>query len=83
MVKKWVKLIMKRKFKQWWSSIPPISTKRTVTSHLYWTQTDQTYDVGNQSPGLGQVHTYVGVKPVNEILTLPLLITGSPTVMHI
>jgi len=30
-------LIMKRKFKQWWSSIPPISTKWTITSHLYWT----------------------------------------------
>jgi len=29
---------MKRKFKQWWSSIPPISTKRTITSHLNWTQ---------------------------------------------
>ena len=28
---------MKRKFKQWWSSIPPISTKRTINSHLNWT----------------------------------------------
>jgi hypothetical protein len=29
----------KRKFKQWywWSSIPPISTKQTITSHLNWT----------------------------------------------
>ena len=26
--------IMKRKFKQWWSSTPPTSTKRTITSHL-------------------------------------------------
>ena len=26
--------IMKRKFKQQWSTIPPISTKRTITSHL-------------------------------------------------
>jgi len=26
--------IMKRIFKQWWSSIPPTSTKRTITSHL-------------------------------------------------
>ena len=26
--------IMKRKFIQWWSSIPPISTKRAITSHL-------------------------------------------------
>jgi hypothetical protein len=24
--------------KQWWSSIPPISTKRSITSHLSWTQ---------------------------------------------
>ena len=28
--------IMKRKFKQWWSTIPSISTKRTITSHLTW-----------------------------------------------
>ena len=27
-------VIMKRKFKQWWSSIPPILTKQTITSHL-------------------------------------------------
>jgi len=25
---------MKRKFKQWWSTIPPISTKWTIISHL-------------------------------------------------
>jgi hypothetical protein len=25
---------MKRKFKQQWTAIPPISTKRTITSHL-------------------------------------------------
>ena len=25
---------MKRKFKQWWSTTPSISTKRTITSHL-------------------------------------------------
>ena len=29
--------VIKRKFKQWWSSIPPISTKRTTISHLNWT----------------------------------------------
>jgi len=23
------------KFKQWWSTIPPISTKRTITSRLH------------------------------------------------
>jgi len=25
---------MKRKFKQWWSTIPPISTKLTIYYHL-------------------------------------------------
>ena len=25
---------MKRKFKQWWSTIPPISTKQTILSEL-------------------------------------------------
>jgi hypothetical protein len=32
---------MKRKFKQWWSIISPISTKWTVTSHLSWTHWTQ------------------------------------------
>jgi len=27
---------MKRKFKQWWSSIPPISAEQTITLHLNW-----------------------------------------------
>jgi hypothetical protein len=26
--------IMKRKFKQWWSTIPPIATKQTITSRF-------------------------------------------------
>jgi hypothetical protein len=26
--------LMKIEFKQWWSTIPPISTKQTITSHL-------------------------------------------------
>jgi hypothetical protein len=43
--------IMKRKYKQWWSTIPSISTKRTITSHL---NSLNTYDVGNPDPGLGQ-----------------------------
>jgi len=43
---------MKWKIKQWWSSIPPISTKWTITSHLSWTHWSWTqkkptiYDVG-------------------------------------
>jgi len=34
---------MKRMFKQWWSSIPPISTKRTITTQLNWTHRTQKY----------------------------------------
>jgi len=27
-------MIMRRQFKQWWSTFTPISTKRTIASHL-------------------------------------------------
>jgi len=40
------------------STIPSISTKRTITSHLNSLSTKEgrttTYNVGNPSPGLGQ-----------------------------
>ena len=40
---------MERKLTQWWSSSPPISTKRTITSHLNCTYrayiNTKTYDV--------------------------------------
>jgi hypothetical protein len=38
-----------------------------------------TYGVGNPGPGLGQAQKCHRVKPVNP----PLLITGSPTSIHI
>ena len=39
---------MKTKLKQWWSPIPPISTKWTITSHLKsWNIKTLTYEVGN------------------------------------
>jgi len=41
---------MKRKFKQEWSTIPSISTKRTITSHinsLNIQKNDQIWHVGN------------------------------------
>ena len=51
--------IMKRKFKPRWSSILPISTKRTFTSHLSLIEKRKrkkraTYDVGNPGPRLRQ-----------------------------
>jgi hypothetical protein len=55
-----------------WSPMPPISTKRTTTSHLNSLKKKKTtvYDVGNQGPALGHAHKYVGVKLVNGIPTL-------------
>jgi hypothetical protein len=47
---------MKRKFKQWWSLIPPrsISTKQTITSDLTEHKKTTIYYIGNPSPCLGQ-----------------------------
>jgi hypothetical protein len=63
------------KFNQWWSSIPQILTKRTITSHLNWTYWSQkinkTYVVVNPRPSLWQVQQCGCVKPVNGIPTLP------------
>ena len=63
--------VWKRNFKQYWATILPISTKRTITSHHNWTQNTTTYDVGNPGPGLGQAHKCGRVKPVNGIPILP------------
>jgi hypothetical protein len=58
---------MKRQFKQEWSTIPPISTKRTITTQhsLIEQNKDTTHDVGNTGHGLRQEHQCGGVKPVN------------------
>jgi hypothetical protein len=47
--------IIQRKFKQCWSTFPPISTKQTTTFYLKSLNTKKitTYDDGNPSPGLG------------------------------
>ena len=36
---------MKRKFKQWWSTIPSTSTKQTITSHLNPLSTKKTHNI--------------------------------------
>ena len=59
----------KRKFKQWWSSIPPVSTKRTITSHLNWTHwTHKDHDMWRlESRSWVRTDTNMcGVKSVNE-----------------
>jgi hypothetical protein len=46
-------------------TIPPISTKWTITSHLIENTT--TYDVGNPNLVLGQAQKCDRITPVNEI----------------
>ena len=79
------RVLMKRNFKQRWSTIPPMSTKRTIAFHLnsLKTKMNMTNDVGHQGRSLGQAQKCGGVKLVNAIPTLPLLITVSTTTIHI
>ena len=48
-------ILMKRKLKQWLSTIPSISTKRTFASHLNSLNITKTviYDVGKSRSSLG------------------------------
>ena len=66
---------MKRKSDQCWSTIPPISIKRTTTSPLKSLNIKKimTKDVRNPGPGLGQTQKCVRVKPVNGIPAFPPL----------
>ena len=61
---------MKRKF----YTIPPISVKRKITTHLNWTHWTQKIsrhnDVGKSDRGLGQAHKFGGVKPIVHVLML-------------
>jgi hypothetical protein len=74
---------MQRKLKRWWSTIPLILTKLTITSHLSLNaEKTMTYDIGHPCDGMGQVQKWVGVKPVNRIPN-NLLISGSPMAIRI
>jgi hypothetical protein len=69
-------LILKIKLKHWWTTIPPMWTKWTITFHLKLLNMNKTtiYDVENPGPGLGQAHTRGVVKPVNGITNSLILI---------
>ena len=59
--------IMKRKFKQWRSTILPTSTNQTITSDIKSLNIKKTmiYDGGNPGPGLRQAQKCGGVKLVH------------------
>ena len=67
--KKQLILNYERIFKEWWSTIPLISTKRILISHLNSLNTKIPYFVGNPGTILGQAYTYGGVKSINGIPT--------------
>jgi len=52
--------IMKRNFKQWLSTVPPISTKRTTNKQMK-TKKPTTYGVRNADPDWEQAPYYWGV----------------------
>jgi hypothetical protein len=60
---------MKRKFEKRWSTIPPLSTTRSTTSHLKSlnTKNTTTYADGYQGSCLGQTQRCGLIKPVNVI----------------
>ena len=65
---------MKRKFKQWWSLIQPLSTKRTITSHLnwtHWTKIKTTTWCWKSRSWLRRCKKCCRIKAVSEISTLP------------
>jgi len=66
---------MKRRFKQCWSTILPISTIETIISHLKSLniKNTPTYGIGDPDPDFGQAQICGRFKLVNEIPTLPLL----------
>ena len=68
-----------RNFQQWWSTSPPISTKKT-TCHLIPLNTLKTICM---TYALGQGQTCGRVKLVNCIPNLSLLIVLSPMTIHI
>ena len=62
---------MKRKFKQSWSTIPPISTKQTITSQLNSLSTKKNTARCNINPDpcLGQAQKYGRIKVINKCLS--------------
>ena len=49
---------MKRKFKQCWSTIPPVSTKQTISCRIKSLNIKKDHDVGNPGPDLGPAQKY-------------------------
>ena len=68
---------MKRKLKWTWSIIPTITNKNK--------QAPQTIQCKKypRHMCLGQAQIWCGIKPINEISTLPLMIVESPKTIQI
>ena len=77
----WNVILWKENLK-WWSTIPPISTKLTITSHLHSLNTKKRLTLEIRVMAWDMVQKCGGIDRVNGIPT-PLLITGSPMAKHI
>jgi hypothetical protein len=64
-------IMVKRKLKQWWATILPISTIQIIILHLKHKKGIPAYCVGYTDPGLGQAENCGEVKLFNWTLTLP------------
>ena len=56
-------IVINRNHKEWLSTIPPVSNKRTITAHILPlnAKNTTTYDFSNPDPGLGQTQKRGGV----------------------
>ena len=74
---------MKSKFNQKWSTIPPISTKRTITSNSLRIKMGHSHMTSIMQILQEHAQEYEGVKPGNEIPNPLFLISGSPRAIPI
>ena len=77
---------MKRKSKQWWSTIPPISNKTTNQLSPSFTEYNKrNHDIWRWKSRSWLQYSHINVARLNWLMGSipPLSVTGSPTAIHI
>lgn len=78
---KYIGIYHEKKFEQWLSITPTISTKRIIASQRNWLNIGMTTTLRRHD--LGHAQTCDRIQPVNGFLIFPLLIVGSPMTIQI
>jgi len=73
---------MKSYYWQWWSKFHQYQQSKQPPLTSYHLIQWNTKKLRNQAPGLRPTQKYDGVKPVNGIQAIQLMIVGSPTTMQ-